>query len=83
MLTSINEWNNNITENNTTVNKTYLDNSTCERNALNSNNNNINQEVEKWRQLNYQIYRLQQLSIYYETSTNQKRPYVPAKFRQK
>ena len=55
MSTSINEWNNNITENNTTANKTYLDNSTCERNTLNSNNNKINQEVEKRRQLHNHI----------------------------
>ena len=33
--------------------------------------------------MQYQIYRLQQFSSYYETLINQERPYVPAKFRQK
>ena len=92
---SINE--SNITENNktlaesstnllleiTTTTKTLLSNSTRERSILDDNNNDINKGVKKRKRLNYQIYRSQQLSSYYENLINIERPYVPAKFWQR
>ena len=46
-------------------------------NILNDQNDDINKEVEKRKQFNYQICRLQQLSSCYETLINQERPHVP------
>ena len=76
---SINDANN-IAENNKTLtesinnllleitatNKTVLDNGTRERNILNYNKGDINKEVEKRKQLHYQIYRSQQLLAFTE-----------------